>query len=152
MVEQFREYVLNNHHVSREPPSVLQAFLISLVRTFFFLYFPAVRSLIYLWHNSYTLWLKHNKSVTTVKRCFTMFMSFWIMVVEFEDILKHNKSVTTFYLNWGWDLSYLIILKMKSMLGEEYLDMLLFLLVLYYFLYYVSIAWFGQPFSPRKWH
>ncbi|KAI5587072.1 hypothetical protein BDE02_05G007100 [Populus trichocarpa] len=42
MVEQFREYVLNNHHVSREPPSVLQAFLISLVRTFFFLYFPAV--------------------------------------------------------------------------------------------------------------
>ncbi|KAG6773066.1 hypothetical protein POTOM_020320 [Populus tomentosa] len=42
MVEQFREYVLNNHHVSREPPSLLQAFLISLVRTFFFLYFPAV--------------------------------------------------------------------------------------------------------------
>eukprot|EP00258_Populus_trichocarpa_P040879 XP_024456898.1 uncharacterized protein LOC18098521 isoform X3 [Populus trichocarpa] len=42
MVEQFREYVLNNHHVSREPPSVLQAFLISLVRTFLFLYFPAV--------------------------------------------------------------------------------------------------------------
>ncbi|KAL9392962.1 hypothetical protein Peur_012247 [Populus x canadensis] len=33
MVEQFLEYVLNNHHVSREPPSLLQAFLISLCWT-----------------------------------------------------------------------------------------------------------------------
>ncbi|KAJ6937652.1 hypothetical protein NC652_012073 [Populus alba x Populus x berolinensis] len=33
MVDQFLEYVLNNHHVSREPASVLQAFLISLCWT-----------------------------------------------------------------------------------------------------------------------
>uniref|UniRef100_A0A2K2AY39 MOM1 alpha-helical domain-containing protein n=2 Tax=Populus trichocarpa TaxID=3694 RepID=A0A2K2AY39_POPTR len=33
MVDQFLEYVLNNHHVSREPASILQAFLISLCWT-----------------------------------------------------------------------------------------------------------------------
>ncbi|KAJ6354269.1 hypothetical protein OIU76_003169 [Salix suchowensis] len=42
MVELFLEYVLNNHHVSSEPPSLLQAFQLSLVRTFFFLFFPSV--------------------------------------------------------------------------------------------------------------
>ncbi|XP_011023822.1 PREDICTED: helicase protein MOM1-like isoform X3 [Populus euphratica] len=33
MVERFLEYVLNNHHISREPASILQAFLISLCWT-----------------------------------------------------------------------------------------------------------------------
>jgi hypothetical protein len=34
MVDNFLEYVMNNHHVDREPVSILQAFQISLVRIF----------------------------------------------------------------------------------------------------------------------
>lgn len=34
MVEKFLEYVMNNHHVNREPATILQAFQISLVRIF----------------------------------------------------------------------------------------------------------------------
>lgn len=41
MVDNFLEYVMNNHHVDREPVSMLQAFQISLVRIFscIFLYY-----------------------------------------------------------------------------------------------------------------
>lgn len=39
MVEKFLEYVMANHHVNREPETILQAFQISLVRIISLIYF-----------------------------------------------------------------------------------------------------------------
>jgi hypothetical protein len=39
MVEKFLEYVMTNHHVNREPATILQAFQISLVRILFLILF-----------------------------------------------------------------------------------------------------------------